>query len=1462
MANCTQADQTFGPGVSKPCRDGLDFTLLFEQALLTLVPATIFLLAFPFRLVYLAKTEVRAQASPIRSAKLAVAFAFAALELGLVVLWGLDKTRISIASATVNLLAAFQLICLSWIEDARSERPSTLVTIYLLLTLLLDLPQARTLWLQQTHVAIAGLFSASLAFKAMLLLLETFEKRPYLMPPYRNLPLESTSGIISRSFLWWLNGTFQKGFRSLLSFDDLNVLDDSLTSAKLDETVGKAWGRRKQPERRLEFPLVVCRALWRPMLSIVLPRLFLIGFTFSQPFLIQRTLTLLTQPVDQSTTTYGYGLIGATGLIYVGMAVLKLHYNQRLNRFMTMFRGASVSLIYNRALLIQDGLYDESAAITLMSTDVDRITACLTELNECWARAVEVVLGFFLLALQLGWVCVVPIIIVVVSFFGARHIASQIGGSQKSWVDSVQKRIDITSSMLTGIRSIRMMGLGRLLTSVVQDLRVEETHKMAGFRWNIVWQNTVQNLPWALAPALTFVVYAAKATSIDTTTAFTSLSIITLLTDPAAKLLSAIPSTAASIGCLDRVQKFLVASPKTDDRQVQGVSGVGIPPRRSASSNVEGIELSSVKSRGKSTASTRELAIALDGVDARPVGAADLVLRDITCEIPSGSITMVIGPVASGKSTLLKTILGEAVTERGSVTVAHRRIAFCSQSPWLPSTSIKQAICGPFRDDDGFDGEFYQAVVKACALEHDLAQLPEGDNTPLGSGSTVLSGGQKQRVALARALYARAEIMLLDDVISALDRNTQRTVVEGLFGPAGICKTLRSTVILATHASKFLNLQNCFLGVDTFEAEYLTYADKVLTLEGGKIEHEGTYKQLSRGGLVQGKAPALHVPKDTKPEPLAVNTEEKSLQVAEANEVSDLARQTGDRAVYQYYFKSVGWPKTLTFVGFTAVHIFAATFSQLWLKWWANDQQSQVSLFASIYVLLAVLNASGIFGYVWTMLIYITPSVARRLHFVLLKTVMRRAPQSFFSRTETGSILNRFSQDMSLIETQLATGALVTITNVFSAAGEAALIATGSAYMAATIPLLIIAVYALQHVYLRTSRQLRLLDLETRSPLYSHFLESLDGLTTIRAFAWEAESRKRSHKLLDVSQRPYYLLLCVQGWLNLVLDLIVAAEAIIVVGLSVGLRSFTSPGLLGISLNSILSFSGSLASVVGGWTLLETSLGSIARLRSLETEVHPEDNGESEEPPSDWPSQGSIIFNGVTASHSTSAKAIRDISLHIRAGQKIGICGRTGSGKSSLVATLLGLLEVDAGAITIDGVDLASLSKEAIRERLVTVPLDSPILVGSVRFNVDPHGLHTDAAIRGALGRVGLWTALRDLGGLEAELTPFSLSHGQRQLLALSRAILRKGKIVLLDEPTSNVDSETDATIQGVLRQEFAACTILTVAHRIDTIFPGSDVIVVMDEGKIVEVGTPAELVETRPDSLGRFRSLLFESGI
>ncbi|KYK57921.1 hypothetical protein DCS_04934 [Drechmeria coniospora] len=1425
-----EADASFGPAVAEACSGGQDLTLLFEQTILTLLPAVVFIFAFPARFAFLSRRELRSRTSRLRSG---VACALACLELALVIAWSLKlsaKTTASIASAVVNLVVALQIAGLSWMEDARSVRPSTLLSLYLLLTVLLDLPQARTLWLRQTDPFSAPVFSAVVATKVLLLLLENVERRRYLLPGFRALPRESTSGIVNRSLLWWLNGTFRHGFRTLLSFKDLHSLDGQLLSAELAERTGRAWSTRRRPERRLEFPLAVCRATWPHLVAIVFPRFCLIAFTFAQPFLIQRILLLITRPAGDLTDLASYALIAATFLVYVGLAVLGQHYNQKVNRFKTIFRGASVSLIYSEALRTQAGVYDDSAAVTLMSTDVDQITACLTELNECWARAIEVALGLYLLAQQLGYVCVVPVIVVVVSFFGVKRIAAGIGNSQGAWVEAVQKRIGLTSSVLLSVTSIKMMGLASVLTEVLQSERVKETNRMSKYRWHIVWQNAVQNLPWALAPALTFVLLAVKmatagTAAIDTAKAFTSLSIITLLTDPAAKLLSAIPGTAASIGCIDRVQNFLIATPRDDYRgRISSGPSLSIPghspitdPRREIGPNV---------------------VIDFHSVFARSPNMTTSTLHDMTFSIRKGTMTTIIGPVASGKSTVLRAILGEVNLERGSVAVIDSQLAFCSQSPWLPNTTIKQIICCPFSDDPDLDDIFYDEIIRACALDIDLSLLPDGDQTRIGSGSTVLSGGQKQRVALARALYSRAPILLLDDSLSALDRVTQRTVIESLFGPSGLCKKLGATVVLATH---------------TVEASI--YADRVIALLDGRIQHEGTYQQMVRNGVID--TVTAFTTADSLAEVVGdgvvdrVNHE--SAIAAEANEVDDLTRQVGDFAVYKYYFKAIGWKKALCFTAFSVVHTFAATFSHVWLKWWVDSQGTQMILYATIYVLLGVINAAGIAGYAWSMLIQITPSVARKLHYVLLSTVMRAQP-SFFATTAAGSILNRFSQDMSLIETPLATGALVTITNLLGATAEAALIATGSPYMAATIPILIMVLYALQKVYLRTSRQLRLLDIETRAPLCSHFLETLEGLSTIRAFGWEDEGRRRAQDLLDVSQRPYYLLLCAQSWLNLVLDLIVAAEATIVVALAIGIRSQTNAALLGVSLNNILSFNSSLASVIGGWTLLETSLGSIARLRSLERDVRSEDkSAETKQPPDGWPLLGAIDISDMTASHSPSAVAIRNFDLHIMAGQKIGVVGRTGSGKSSLIATLVRLLEINSGIVTIDGLDLATLPRNVVRERLVVVPQDAPVLVGTLRFNVDPNQAHNDAAIVHSLDRVGLWTYFRNDGGLDSEMRPGSLSHGQRQLLALARAMLKKGKVLLLDEPTSSVDADMDALMQQIIREEFKECTVITVAHRINTIFPGSDMIIVMDEGSIVEAGPPEELLARQ----GRFAQLI-----
>ncbi|KAK0620017.1 hypothetical protein B0T14DRAFT_537621 [Immersiella caudata] len=380
-------DDEFGPAVDPTCQS-FDFTLLFEQSILGILgilSALLFAVAAPARFAYLARRTRKTIYGRSRLTKVIAALVFSGVQLSLLILWTLEtqmKTRVSIAHVVANLVhanlvVALQIVARTWAEDVRSLRPSSLISTYLLFTLISDAARALTLWLRQPWSPLAATLTSRTAVK----------KRRYLKNEYQDPPPESTSGIINRRFLWWTNRLFREGFKKLLTYQDLYTLDSRLTPAELSRAITKAWARRNKPERRFEFP----RA----------------------PFLIFRALTHLTSPDDETAVREGYGLVGAAGSTYMGLAISSLRYNQSIYRFTTVFRGAAVSLIYNHALVVQDHIYDEAAAVTLMSTDVGSIARCLVNLNECWARLLEVTVGIALLTLQLGWVSGVPVVVVI-----------------------------------------------------------------------------------------------------------------------------------------------------------------------------------------------------------------------------------------------------------------------------------------------------------------------------------------------------------------------------------------------------------------------------------------------------------------------------------------------------------------------------------------------------------------------------------------------------------------------------------------------------------------------------------------------------------------------------------------------------------------------------------------------------------------------------------------------------------------------------------------------------------------------------------------------------------------------------------------------------------------------------------------------------------------------------------------
>lgn len=370
------------------------------------------------------------------------------------------------------------------------------------------------------------------------------------------------------------------------------------------------------------------------------------------------------------------------------------------------------------------------------------------------------------------------------------------------------------------------------------------------------------------------------------------------------------------------------------------------------------------------------------------------------------------------------------------------------------------------------------------------------------------------------------------------------------------------------------------------------------------------------------------------------------------------------------------------------------------------------------------------------------------------------------------------------------------------------LIGVGTVYAAISFPVVLISLYLIQKVYLRTSRQLRLLDLETKAPLYSLFEESLSGLTSIRAFGWHNSLSEKNHMLLDRSQRPFYLLFAVQRWLTLVLDLLVAAVAVLLMVLIVQLRGTIAAGGVGLALLNIIQFSQNVKLLVTFWTNLETHIGSVARIKSFTENTPPEDINDDDKtlPPPDWPSAGGIEFTNLTATYAAPHKdsttgdgesspdkdlVLNNVSLSIKPGEKIGIVGRTGSGKTSLIMTLFRILDLQSGNISIDGVDIASLPRQEIRSKIVGVPQHPFLLKGSVRLNADPlAGSDTpdpyrDSEIRHALSAVQLLEIVDRHGGLDADVDDLNLSSGQRQLFCLARAILRRGNILVLDEATS-----------------------------------------------------------------------------
>ncbi|KXH67726.1 ABC transporter [Colletotrichum salicis] len=1464
-------DDSLGPWAGELCRGGFDFTLFFEEAILAIPLQSLLLLLLPTCALRLARSDVKVVPSTLRWFKASATISLVVLNLALLVLWTttpsttITHTRATIPTATLSLTTSIGLGLLSWLAHQRSVRPSFVLSTHLFLSILFDTARARTLWMLGSHQTIPAVFTCTLAVRAVMILLESTEKRRILVSQHKGYSKEVTSGTFNRSVFFWLTSLFINGYRNILRLDDLYPLDPKLASEPLYRKLADAWDQ--VPDKTVPGALFSTwlRAFAGPLSAAILPKLFQIAFNYAQPFLIDEAIRLASQPQQQPYNNRGFGLIGAYVIVYTGIAVSTGQYYWRNQRAASMMRGSTTALIYRKALRLDltSPNVSPSGALTLVGTDSETISQGITQLHEVWSGLLEIGIGIYLIYRQLGAACAMPVALVLVVLLTTAFLAVPTGKASAEWIKASQDRVSTTSKTLGNIKWLKISGLNHVAFSVIQKLRTIELEVSRRFRvlLSISMMFLICTPIWS--PILTFSTFVATAARTgDTLTiqkAFTAYSVLILVNQPLVSTVMGLPLLAAAMASFQRIQDFLNGKERVNARLASEGSKIAVVGRSVTESPQvaglsPGLELSDMDESKPLVANLAPNVIAsVNGTfswsdDTKPVIDID------NWNVRRRAFTLVLGPVDCGKSTLLKCILGELSSFKGTISTSFSGITYCGQTAWIPNDSVRNIITG----HAAFDPAWYYTIIKACALEQDIFGWPNGDSTVAGTKGISMSGGQKHRLltswyAIARALYARQELLLLDDVFSGLDSSTEDIVFNNLFGSSGLLHHTDTTVILASSDSR-----------------RVPFADDVALLndEGRITDNEASMKvdrlpnsSSKHAGTSDSDSVALLPMKTTKDKPPAT-------VLGLLKDQADSARQLGDWGMYAFYARAVGWFSLSTFAGAMIVFAFCDSFPDIWLKWWAESNEKRpnqdLGKWLGVYATLGVGSVASVLFGMWQLFIVIINKSGVYFHGVLLDTTSR-APMSFHSSVDSGITVNRFSQDLQLIDMELPAAALGLAVGVAFGVARFIVMSVSSLYMAAILPFLIPTFYAIQHFYLRTSRQMRLLDIEHKAPLYSQLIETLEGLATIRAFRWEDNFEKVNLRRLDGSQRPKYLLACLQSWLTFSVDMVIAIIAAVLIVLVTTLREQIGPGFIGVALTNVLAFSGCVKAIITSWVMLEVSLGAVARVRNFSLTTASEDGSmvQLAEPEGEWPSRGGVELRKVTASYASSGAVLKDVDISIEPGQKVAICGRTGrqvisypypyqsktsntrsSGKSSLILCLLRMMELDSGTIIIDDVEIATLPHEYVRSKIVAVPQESYIFDGTVRLNLDPGQTASDEEITAVLKRVQLWDEVEERGGLDAVIDDKFFSQGETQLLVFARAMLRKGRVLILDEITSSLDDESSRIINEVLRSCFRDWTIIAIAHKLESILD-FDRVAVVDSEMVVEYGEPRQLLRS-----------------
>ncbi|XP_062956568.1 ATP-binding cassette sub-family C member 6 [Cynocephalus volans] len=1305
-------------------------------------------------------------------------------------------------------------------------------------------------------------------------------------PQQSNPCPEAGASFPSKVMFWWVSGLVWRGYRRTLGMNDLWSLGRENSSEELVAQLEREWTRnhratqrhtkvfkRKggssqkasetevflQQEGSQRGPLL--RAIWQVFRST-----FLLGtlslvisdvFRFAVPKLLSLFLEFIGDPKPPAWK--GYLLVMLMFLSACLQTLFEQQHMYRLKVLQMRLRTAITGLVYRKVLVLSSSSKKASTVgdvVNLVSVDVQRLTESVLYLNGLWLPLVWIIVCFVYLWQLLG-PSAFTAIAVFLSLLPLNFIISKKRNHhQEEQMRQKDARARLTSSVLRNMRTVKSHAWEGAFLQRVLHIRGQELGALRTSSLLFSVSLVSFQVSTFLVALVVFAVHilVAEENAMDAEKAFVTLTVLNILNKAQAFLPFSIHSVVQARVSLDRLAAFFC---------------------------LEEVDSGAVDSSPSGCSAGKDCITVHDGTFAWSQNSPPCLHR-LELTVPQGCLLAVVGPVGAGKSSLLSALLGELSKVEGSVSIKGP-VAYVPQEAWVQNTSVVENVC--FREE--LDPPWLERVLEACALWPDVDSFPAGVHTPIGEQGMNLSGGQKQRLSLARAVYRKAAVYLLDDPLAALDARVGQHVFSQVIGPGGLLQG--TTRILVTHA-----------------LHVLPQADQIVVLADGAIAEMGSYEELlhRKGALVglldqasqpenggEGETePATSIedpggssaggrPKP-RPERSLKSIPEKDGIMSEAqtgvplDDPEGAGQPTGEdrvhygrvkNAMYMTYLRAVGTSLCL-YVLFLFLCQQVASFCRgYWLSLWADDpvvdgRQTQAALRGSIFGLLGCLQAIGLFASMATVLL--GGVRASSLLFQKLLWDVVRSPISFFERTPIGNLLNRLSKETDTVDVDIPDKFRSLLIYAFGLL-EVILVVTMATPLAivAILPLLLLYI-GFQSLYVASSCQLRRLESARYSSICSHMAETFQGSTVVRAFQAQGHFVAQNDIHVDESQRVSFPRLVADRWLAANLELLGNGLVLTAATCAVLSKAHLSAGLVGFSVSAALQVTQTLQWAVRSWTDLESSIVSVERMKDyarmpkeapwrLPTSVS--------QPP--WPHRGQIEFQGFGLRYRPELPlAVRDVSFKIHAGEKVGIVGRTGAGKSSLAGGLLRLQEAAEGGIWIDGVPITHMGLHTLRSRITVIPQDPILFPGSLRMNLDLLHEHTDEAIWAALETVQLKALVASLPGqLQYECADQGddLSVGQKQLLCLARALLRKTRILILDEATAAVDPGTELQMQGALGSWFAQCTVLLIAHRLSSVM-GCTRVLVMDEGQVAESGSPAQLLAQK----GLFYRLAQESGL